>query len=149
MSSTSALFVNREQSKIKNNYNTGILSVTAISKSDIISLDNSLPISDEEGIETTPYIFTIRNNGNVNYKFDIQLLSTSENTIDPQYIKLKVDDDDVTTLSSLVDSKIKSGLVLEAQESMDITLRVWLSSETSNSQIGKSFDSELVINGIS
>ena len=148
LSSTNALYVNKNISNRKNNYNTGILSITAISKSDNISLDNSLPMTDEQGITQEPYTFTIKNNGNVDYQFDIQLLSTSADTFDPQYIKLKVDNDAVTTLSALTDSKIKTGLTLAAQETMDISIRIWLASNTPNTQIGKTFTSRLVINGI-
>ncbi len=148
LSSTSALFTHKDTNTRKNNYNTGILSITAISKSDTISLDNTLPISDEQGVAQEPYIFTIKNNGNVDYQFDIQLLSTTANTFDPQYIKIKVDDDEVTTLSALTDSKIKTNLVLAAQQTIDVSLRVWLASNTPNSQIGKTFTSQLVINGV-
>ena len=148
LSSTNALFTHSDTSTRRNNYNTGLLSITAISKSDTISLDNTLPMSDENGILQEPYIFTVKNNGNVDYKFDIQLLSTTANTFDPQYIKLKVDNDSVTTLSALTDSKIKTNLVLAAGETVDISIRIWLDNNTPNSQIGKTFTSQLVINGI-
>lgn len=148
LSSSNALFTNRQISSKKSNYDTGLLSINAISKSETISLDNTLPISDEEGIKVEPYVFTIKNKGNVDYQFDIQLLSTSENTFEPKYIKIKVDDDEITTLSSLEESKIKTGIVLGANEELDISLRVWLSSDTPNSQISKSFSSKLVINGL-
>lgn len=150
LSSTSALFIHKDTSTVKNNYNTGILSITAISKSDKISLDNTLPMTDVQGAAQDPYIFTIKNNGNVDYQFDVQLLSTGEaaSTFDPQYIKLKVDNAAVTTLSSLTNSKIKTGLTLGAQQTVDISIRVWLASNTPNTQIGKSFTSQLVINGI-
>lgn len=148
LSSTNAIFTHKDTSQIKNNYNTGLLSITAISKTDTISLDNTLPMSDEQGLAQEPYIFTIKNNGNVNYQFDIQLLSTSPNTFDPQYIKLKIDNDEVTTLSALTNSKIKTGIVLAAQQTIDISLKVWLASNTPNTQIGKSFTSQLVISGV-
>ena len=47
-------------------------------------------MSDDDGLQTTPYVFTIKNNGNVDYKFNIKLLSTGENTFSPEYIKLKM-----------------------------------------------------------
>ena len=148
LSSTSALFTHKDISTRRNNYNTGILSITAISKSDTISLDNTLPMSDESGAATTPYIFTIKNNGNVDYQFDVQLLATGANTFDPQYIKIKIDNNEVTILSELTGSKIKSQIVLAAQQSMEISIRVWLASNTPNTQIGKTFTSQLVINGV-
>ena len=149
LSSTNALFSNRDTSTRRNNYNTGILSITAVSKTDKISLNHTLPMTDEEGEKQKPYIFTIRNNGNVDYEFDVQLLSTDNgNIFDPQYIKIKVDDDEIITLDELQDSRIKTKLTLSAGETKDISLRIWLADDTPNTQIGKSFTSELVINGI-
>lgn len=148
ISSTQAFFTHSDVSTRKNNYNTGILSITALSKSDTISLDGAIPITDEVGAAQDPYIFTVKNNGNVDYEFDVQLLATGANTFDPQYIKLKIDSGEVTTLSALTNSKIKTGLTLGAQQTMDISIRIWLASNTPNTQIGKTFTSQLVINGI-
>lgn len=148
LSSTQAIFTNKSTSNMKNNYNTGVLSITALSKTNKISLGNTLPISDTLGIAQDPYVFTIKNTGNVDYQFDVQLLSTVVNTFDPQYIKIKIDNDAVTTLSSLTDSKIKTNLTLGAGQTLDISIRLWLDENTPNSQIGKTFESELVVNGI-
>lgn len=148
-SATYALFYNETISSNTDSYSTGLLSITASSKSDIISLDNVLPMSDSDGSNTTPYTFTIKNVGNLNYKFNVKLLSTgsSDMTIDSQYIKLKIDDGDVTTLSALTGSVIKSAVTLAAGESIDISIRAWLSSDTPNSQIGKSFNSKIITDG--
>lgn len=145
--STYALFYDEKVAANPNEYSTGLLSIEALSKTDTISLNNSLPIEDSEGLETDPYVFTIRNNGNLDYTFDVKLLSTSSNTINPNYIKLKIDDSEVTTLSSLTNSKIKSNLTLKAKESIDISIRIWLAINTPNTEIGKEFTSKLVIDG--
>ena len=105
-------------------------------------------MTDADGEVSEPYIFTIKNNGNVNYTFDVQLLCTGANNYNPNYIKLKIDDASTTTLSSLTNSKIKTGLTLGAQQTLDISIRIWLASNTPNTQIGKTFTSQLVINGI-
>ena len=104
-------------------------------------------MTDEEGIETTPYVFSIKNTGNIDYKFDVKLLSTSSNTINSQYIKLNIDNGSPVTLSSLTNSIIKSNVVVKAKESINITLRVWLSKDTPNTEIGKTFNSQIVIDG--
>lgn len=137
-------------------YSTGFLSIDAHSKSENISLVNSLPLSDEEGVNTVPYIFTIKNIGNLDYKFNVRLISINNeqnNTIAPQYIKIKVDDNEVTTLYD-VSNVIKSDVILSSGESMDIAVRVWLSIDetndfynTPNSVIGKKFESEIAIDG--
>ena len=144
---TQSYFNKDNYAKNPTEYQTGLLSIEAVSKSNNISLSNTLPMSDTEGGQTEPYVFTIRNNGNVDYKFNIKLLSTSDNTFSPEYIKLKIDDDGIRTLASLTDSIIKEDVILPAGETIDITLRVWLSSDTKNTQIGKTFNSKIVIDG--
>lgn len=144
---TQSYFNKDNYAKNPTEYQTGLLSIEAVSKSNNISLSNTLPMSDTEGGQIEPYVFTIKNNGNVDYKFNIKLLSTSDNTFSPEYIKLKIDDDGIRTLASLTDSIIKEDVILPAGETIDITLRVWLSSDTKNTQIGKTFNSKIVIDG--
>ena len=149
VNSTYSLFYHEETASNAESYSTGLLSIVASSKGETISLNNTLPISDTDGINTTPYTFTIKNIGNLDYKFNVKLLSTSssDTTVDPQYIKIKIDNGDVTTLSSLTNSIIKSDITLAAGESIDISIRVWLSIDTPNSQIGKVFNSKIVTDG--
>ena len=149
LNSTYSLFYHEETSKNTEGYSTGTLSITASSKGSTISLSDALPVEDSVGSTSTPYTFTISNTGNLNYKFNIKLLSTgsSSTTIGSQYIKLKVDDGSVTTLSSLSNGIIKKDVTLAAGESIDISVRVWLSISTPNSQIGKTFNSKIVIDG--
>lgn len=145
-----ALFTNETTSTDINSYTTGLLDVTAKSKTDKISLTSALPITDEVGIQTEPYIFTVENIGNLDYKFDLKLLSTgdaSTNTVIlPGFIKLQVDDGEVTTLASS-SGIIKEDVVLKAGETMEVKLRVWLSMDTTNDQIGRTFTSEIVADG--
>ena len=149
LNSTYSLFYHEETSKNTEGYSTGTLSITASSKGSTISLSDALPVEDSVGSTNTPYTFTITNTGNLNYKFNIKLLSTgsSSTTIGSQYIKLKVDDGSVTTLSSLSNGIIKKDVTLAAGEIIDISVRVWLSISTPNSQIGKTFNSKIVIDG--
>ena len=147
ISTTQAYFNNDIYAKNPTEYQSGLLSIEAVSKSNNISLDNTLPMSDDDGLQTTPYVFTIKNNGNVDYKFNIRLLSTSENTFSPEYIKLKIDDEGIRTFSSLTDSIIKQDVILPAGETIDISIRIWLSSDTKNTEIGKTFNSKIVIDG--
>ena len=50
-------------------------------------------------------------------------------------------------MSSLTDSKILENISLAAGASTSVTLRVWLASNTPNSQIGKVFNAKLVTDG--
>ena len=128
-------------------YSTGILSVEVNSKNGNISLTNTLPMTDAEGLMTTPYIFTVDNTGNTDYQFDVKLLSTNSNAFNSNYIKLQIDGGDIVTLSSLVDNVIKSDIVLPAGKQIDISIRIWLDINTKNTELGKSFESKIVIDG--
>ncbi len=149
LNSTYSLFYHEDIASNADSYSTGLLSITADAAGDNISLENTLPISDTEGAATTAYTFTIKNIGNLDYKFNVKLLSTGDSTttIDSQYIKIKVDDGSVTTLSSLSNSIIKKDITLSAGQSIDISIRVWLSINTPNTQIGKVFNSKIVTDG--
>ncbi|MBQ8193295.1 MAG: hypothetical protein IJZ46_04435 [Bacilli bacterium] len=147
--STYALFTNEEESPNVNSYNTGLLSIIATSKSKNISLDSVLPMTDANGILTEPYTFTITNVGNLDYQFNLKLLSIgdAETTISPLYIKVQIDDSETVYNLSEINSILKENVTLKAGESMDVKLRVWLSIDTTNDQIGKTFKSQIVADG--
>lgn len=144
---TLALFTNDEYAANPDTYSTGILSIEAHSKSNTISLTNALPMTKEEAMRTEPYIFTIRNTGNLDYKFNIKLLSISSNTISPNYINVQVNDNYVSNLQHLNNSEIMNNVILAAGEYIDISIRVWLDIDTPNSELGKSFESKIVTDG--
>ena len=144
---TYSLFYKEHTATNPSSYSTGLLQIEALSLSDNISLDNALPQADEDALAEEPYIFSIKNTGNIDYKFNVKLLSTSSNTINPNYIKIKVDDNNPVLLSSLTNSIIKQDIIVKAKESINITLRVWLSIDTPNTEIGKTFTSQIVIDG--
>lgn len=147
---TYALLTGETIAEDPNSYKTGLLAITATSKTENISLASTIPMSDEDGINTEPYIFTITNVGNLDYRFDLKLLSTgdssSDTVISPSFIKLQIDDGDVTTLSSSR-GIIKENITLKAGESIDVKLRAWLSIDTTNDQIGRIFTSKIVADG--
>ena len=132
----------------KQSYKTGILDITSESLSGSVTINNQLPISDSDGENSTPYIFRITNKGNLSYKFNIMLLSTTtDNQIEAQYIKLKVNDNEIVTLNSLTNGVILSDITLKPDEYIDVTLRVWLDINTPNTQIGKTFNAKITTEG--
>lgn len=149
VNSTYSLFYHEDVASNTDSYSTGLLSISAKGKSENISLNGALPMTDIDGTNGSQYIFTISNTGNLDYKFNIKLLSTgdSSSSIDTQYIRIKVDDGEVVTLADLSNGIIKSDITLLAGESIDMTIRIWLNINTPNSQIGKTFNSKIVIDG--
>ena len=132
----------------KQSYVTGILDITSEALNGSVTLSNELPMTDSDGENTTPYIFRITNTGNLTYKFNIMLLSTTtDNQIEAEYIKIKVNEENPIKLSSLTSGIILSDIVLKPTEYVDITLRVWLDEYTPNSQIGKTFNAKITTEG--
>ena len=132
----------------KQSYTTGILDITSESLSGSVTINNQLPMSDSDGENSTPYIFRITNKGNLSYKFNIMLLSTTtDNQIEAQYIKVKVNDNEIVTLNSLTNGVILSDITLKPDEYIDVTLRVWLDINTPNTQIGKTFNAKITTEG--
>ena len=146
-SSTYALLFKTDETD-KQSYTTGILSITSEAVGNSVTLNNSLPMSDSDGENSTPYIFRITNKGNLSYKFNIMLLSTTtDNQIEAQYIKLKVNEDEPIKLNSLTNGVILSDITLKPNEYIDVTLRVWLDINTPNTQIGKTFNAKITTEG--
>ena len=146
-SSSYALLFKSNQTD-KQEYTTGMLEITSETLSGSVTLNNPLPMSDSDGANTTPYVFRITNTGNLTYKFNIMLLSTTtDNQISSNYIKLKVNTDTPVKLNSLTDGVILSNITLKPGKSIDVTLRVWLSEDTPNTEIGKTFNAKITTEG--
>ena len=146
-SSTYALLFKTDETD-KQSYTTGILSITSEAIGNSVTLNNSLPMTDSDGENSTPYIFRITNTGNLSYKFNVMLLSTTtDNQIGSEYIKLKVNDNTIVKLNSLTNGVILSDITLKPEEYIDVTLRVWLDENTPNTEIGKTFNAKITTEG--
>ena len=89
-----------------NTFNSGCLSVTIDSETNAISLTNSYPISDVEGVTTTPYTFTIKNNCSTaaNYQINLENLNQTTNTLSSDYVKVSLSSDTNDNLISVLSS---------------------------------------------
>ena len=147
-STTYALFFKTHTLDNTESYTAGILDIT-VEEGSKLSLTNTLPMTDEEGANTTPYTFTITNNGNISYTFDLKMLSTTtSNQINSKYIKVKLDDNEPVLLSSISSGLIASDLTLNPEESVTMSIRIWLDINTPNTEIGKKFSAKIVTDGV-
>ena len=148
LSTTYALFMKVNTLDNTESYTSGILDIT-VEEGTALTLSNTLPMTDEEGSALTPYTFKVTNTGNLAYTFDLKLLSTTtSNQINPAYIKVKLDDNSPVTLSSLSNGLIASDLTLNPSDSVTMSVRIWLSIDTPNTEIGKSFSAKIVTDGV-
>ena len=147
-STTYALFFKVHTMENTESYTAGILDIT-VEEGTALTLNNSLPMTDEEGSALTPYTFKVTNTGNLAYTFDLKILSTTtSNQINPAYIKVKLDDNSPVTLSSLSNGLIAEDLTLNPEESITMSVRIWLSINTPNTEIGKNFSAKIVTDGV-
>ena len=152
LGSSYALFYSESNFTNEETYTTGILDIELVDEEGYntsLTLSNSLPMTDEEGKQTTPFKLKLRNVGNLSYTFDVKLINTTtENSINPNYIKVMIDDNEPVTLGSLTDSIIASNITLNPEEEKVIEVRIWLDISTPNSEIGKTFTGKITTEGI-
>ena len=106
------------------------------------------PISDADGELLEGNDFTIKNIGNLDYRFDIKIVMTSDtNPINLKYVKIKVDNGDILTLDSISNNIIRSNIILKSGESIKVNVKTWLSIDTPNAEMGKTFSYKVVFDG--
>jgi len=141
------------------------LNCLSISMSDItsaITLTNAYPISDEKGLMTTPYSFTITNNCATPVAVQINLESLNiENKLATNYVKFNLDNGvgHITNLLSSQPTKTATisgatsnnldGIFLSAagteDSSMNFNLRLWVNEATTLAQgSGKTYQGKIV-----
>ena len=129
----------------------GILKVD-FSEGDNINLINASPMSDKEGLKTTPYTFTVTNTGNINAYYHVSLEEDSNNTLSNSYLKMKL------TGSNGYDSgiikvnnygvgtfEIRGEDILEPSDKVTYTLYMWLDEKAGNEVQGTIYQSKIVV----
>lgn len=128
------------------NYSTGLLDLN-FSEDKQITLESAFPMNDSEGSNLEPYTLTIKNTGNLIYKYDLKMLSSdNENVIDNKYIKVKVNDDLPHTLFT-TNNLIASDLIIYPGEEQTFKINIWLDMDTPNIELGKKFIAKVVSSG--
>ena len=124
----------------------------------LINLQNTYPITDEEGKELTPYSFTITNTCDMFASYTITLQVSKESTLKSEYVASMLNTNAITTLNELETTEISDGdLYKEAYvlgtgslgngDSEDYTLRLWLDEDVTieDDVMNKKFSSQIVI----
>lgn len=106
-----------EYQQTENVIRTGCFELAFTEQSSSINLTNTYPMSDERGLKTTPYLFTLTNTCDIDASFSIYLntfeAKNGETKIGDQYIKYIIEN---TNDASSVGQKLSS-----AQENTDIS----------------------------
>ncbi len=127
---------------------------------DAISLSNTIPLTDKEAKELTPYTFTIKNicNNAVDYYVNVETLNTS--TMDLNAVAIKLDgkkkqilgtleNNETIINSNATSSKTIYSNILKAGEEKTHNIRMWIDIDATMEQSeSKSFSSKIVVSGV-
>lgn len=158
ISSSYALFIKSKESDNINVIKVGDLSlvVNNLSEGNSLNLASIYPISDEEGLNSKSYQFSVENTGTLNLNYTVKIVydeeeinrdNCSNNLIDSSYLKYKLDDFDINVLGTKKEDNnyILYKGTLNSYEANTHEIRIWLSKESPNSVIGKHFHAKIVI----
>lgn len=126
---------------------------------DILSLNGSYPISDEEGKSSEPYRFNVVNTGTIAADFKIKIEyddsiieedGCSNNLLDFKYVKYQFDNNEPAILG---DQEGSGYVVYEAENllpgSSEIhEIRMWIDEDATNDVLGKHFHGKVVIESV-
>ena len=121
-----------------------------------INLDNTKPMSDSDGLNTTPYTFTITNSGTIDSYYTISNEEDSNNTLDTTYLKYKLVSNDgydsgIKRLKDIGTGtyRIVDERALLKSKSVTYKLYLWIASDAPNSIQNKIYKSKIIVNSIS
>ena len=159
LGSAYAVFTSVSKSADYNIVKVGTLNIDfGADSSNTINLTGQYPMSDEEGLKLTPYIFTITNTGTLAADYEVFIQDDTDmiskdncegNQLNKDYIKYKLDTGNPTILSSIAGSnyRIATG-TLEAGKSVTYTLYVWIREGVGNDVLNKHYHGKIVVNGV-
>ncbi|MGN0973333.1 MAG: hypothetical protein ACI4OT_01175 [Bacilli bacterium] len=155
---TYAVFSSINKTEDFNGVNVGDLHIDYQEESGAISLVNSYPISDEEGLKSKAYTFYIQNTGSLASTYSVKLLDDtavingeektdaemSEKLLNKNDLKVSVNGNSPVILESLAtkDYELLNGK-LQPGEKKKISVRVWIKADASNDIFIKNEDGSL------
>lgn len=149
LSNSYSIFTSENADPNTNVYTTGNLDITYEVDDNNIKFTDSKPISEKDVISVSPYRLKVTNTGNVDYKFNILLKdTTATSVINYKYIMVKVGKYDSISLDSTHDNVIREGIIVKANSSVIVDVKIYISDKISNSEVGKNFSAKLSISGI-
>ena len=121
-----------------------------------ITMDNAMPMTDENGMNTTPYTFTITNSGDVDAYYTVSNEEELANTLDTNYLKMRLTGSDgydsgIKRLKDLGTStyRIVDETSLATGKSVTYKLYLWIASDAGNDIQNKIYKSKIIVNSTS
>ena len=121
-----------------------------------INMANAVPMTDSDGLKSTPYTFTITNGGDINAYYTVSNEEELANTLDTSYLHMKLTGSDgydsgIKTVKELGTEtyKLIDDTLLETGKSVTYELRMWISQDAGNDIQDKTYKSKIVVNSTS
>ena len=148
---TSYAFLSQVITSKKNVEVTAGTFVINFKEKNTIDLKNAVPMTDQEGMNTESYVFSVNNTGSLDAKYDISLEENSNNTLDRKYVKYSIKEGDgewssPALLSTGLNLKTSRSLGSGATDSYEI--KIWLDENATNEVQGKTYGAKVVINAV-
>lgn len=144
----------------KDNYiKTGTLVLKLNEKSESISLENTVPVSDSKGQQIEPYTFSLQNTGTADAKFRILMIDDEEyykndNCLTKKLpwdkIRYSFTEDKTTPIIDNLTAKngvLTSGTI-KAGDEKEYSLKLWLSKDTTKEFMGLHFHGKIRVDAI-
>lgn len=154
-----AFFTSRVTSKDYIIY-TGNLEIDYTEIGSLINLENTYPMTNAEGLQTSGYSFSITNNGSIDTKYQIRLELDQNTTIPIEYIKLACfkTQENSEQVSEEIGPVLLSNLnelqtfisnqVIEPGKIDSYTLKMWIDYSAPIDIKGKIFKAKIVIDSL-
>ena len=142
-----------------NTIGTSCLNVTLTDVTSAIKLEDTYPISDEDGMATTPYTFTITNTCDSFISYEVLLGVTEDTTMNSAYLDAVLDYNQVQTLDTYPDFdstlegykevKVLQKGSLSGEDEATYNLRLWMDKDvTSLDSMNKVFEGKIIISAV-
>ena len=128
----------------------GTLSLV-LDEGNAINVEDSVPMSDIDGLATTPYTFSLQNNGNVTSEYTIYLddasIDSADERFDDSALKYSLKKNDgvsTTALLSTLNQRVLDSGTIEAGTTNTYSLNLWIKDEATNDDVQTTKDGQTV-----
>ena len=140
----------------ENKIASSCLTIELIDESESIKMENAYPIIDEEGMQTTPYTFTIRNTCDTFIDYEVSLGMLETTTLKSEYIAAVLDYNEIKTLNTYEEITIdgyKEGRILQKGslsqgDEVSYNLRLWMDEDVTINDVdsmNQTFEAKVVV----
>ena len=135
------------------------LKIELVSENEAISIPDAYPISDEEGMSSTPYTFTIKNTCDSFISYEVILGMLNTTTLNSKYLNAVLDYNAIQTLNQYEETNLegyKEGRILQkgslsSGDEVTYNLRMWLDEDVTyedKEAMNKNFEAKIVVTAV-